>query len=351
MVMRTLLDATGWPLLAQGGPTFWMPQSISEHATQVNWIFYYIYYISLFFFLLIVGLMTFFVIRFRRRAAGQEAQPSPSHNTPLEVVWTAVPILLVATMFVLGFEGYMDLSVMPLNAYEVKVTGQKWKWQFEYPTGYVDEDLHVSVDRAVQLRLTSTDVIHGLFIPALRIKRDAVPGRYTKLWFKAAVPGEYPLLCTQYCGTGHSTMMARLIVHPRGEYEQWLERASNFVATMPPVEAGQRLYQLRGCKQCHSVDGAAGIGPTFRNLFGHEVALRSGGPVEADENYIRESILEPQAKVAAGFEPVMPKMPMTDPQIDALIAYIKSISDKGAAVTTSSPASLPAPTRTAPVAP
>jgi cytochrome c oxidase subunit II len=347
MAIRTLLGEVGAPLLAQGGPTFWLPQKISEHAAQVDWIFYYIYYIALFFFLLIVGLMTFFVIRFRRRTAGQEAQPSPSHNLALEVVWTAVPILLVATMFVFGLEGYTDLSVVPLNAYEIKVTGQKWKWQFEYPTGYVDEDLHVPADRSIQLTMTSTDVIHGLFIPALRIKRDAVPGRYSKLWFKAAVPGDYPLLCSQYCGTGHSTMLARLVVHPRGEYEQWLEKASNFVATMPPVQAGQRLYQLRGCKQCHSIDGGAGIGPSLRNLFGHAVALRGGGQVEADENYIRESILEPQAKIVAGFEPVMPKIALKEPEIGALLAYIQSLSDKGG-TGTSEPKTQPAATRPVP---
>ncbi len=274
MAMPTVLGIAGWPVLAQGGPTFWMPQELSAHASQVDWIFYYIFYISLFFFLLIVTLMTYFVIRFRRRSASQEALPSPSHNTPLEVVWTAVPIVLVATIFALGFEGYMDLAVTPLNAYEIKVTGQKWKWQFEYATGYVDEDLHVPVDRKIQLTITSLDVIHSLFIPALRIKRDAVPGRYSKIWFQARTPGEYPLLCAQYCGKEHSTMAAHLIVHPRGEFEQWLQKASNFLATVPPAEAGRRLYQLRGCQQCHSIDGTKGIGPTFKGLFGTAVKVR-----------------------------------------------------------------------------
>jgi cytochrome c oxidase subunit 2 len=324
-----------------------MPSQLSEHATRVDWIFYYVYYISLFFFLLIVGLMVFFVLRYRRRTPGQEALASVSHNTPLEVLWTVVPIVLVATMFFFGFQGYMDLTQAPLNAYNVDVNGQKWKWQFTYPTGYVDEDLHVPVDRPIQLTMTSSDVIHSLFIPALRIKRDVVPGRYTKIWFTAKAAGEYPLLCAQYCGTGHSVMGARLIVHPRGEYEQWLSRAGNFLATLPPVEAGQRLYQLRGCKQCHSLDGAAAIGPTFKNLFGHEVALSTGVRLAADENYIRESILEPQAKIVAGFDPVMPRGRVTDAEINALIAFARSQSDAGGSVPVAAAGTQPAATRPA----
>jgi cytochrome c oxidase subunit 2 len=344
MAMRTVLATGVWPVLAQSGSTFWMPQELSAHASQVDWIFYYIFYVSLFFFLLVVGLMTFFVIRFRRRSADQQAPPSPSHNTPLEVLWTAIPIVLVGTIFVLGFEGYMDLAVMPLNAYEIKVTGQKWKWQFEYATGYVDEDLHVPVDRKIQLTMTSTDVIHSLFIPALRIKRDVVPGRYSKIWFQARTPGEYLLVCAQYCGTGHSEMAAHLIVHPRGEFEQWLQKASNFLATEPPAEAGRRLYRIRGCQQCHSIDGSAGIGPTFQNLFGHETVFVDGSRHVVDENYIRNCILNPTSVRLPGFEQVMPRIQVTDAQIDALIAFIKTLSDTGGAAASQPEATEPAET-------
>ncbi len=153
MAVDTAQGAVIQAFLAQGGPTFWMPPEVSEHASRVDWAFHYVYYISVFFFLLIVSLMTLFVIRYRRRSADQKALPSPSHNLPLEVLWTAVPIVLVGTMFYFGFRGYMDIfSVMPLNAYNVNVTGQKWKWQFEYPTGYIDEDLHVPLGRQVQAR-------------------------------------------------------------------------------------------------------------------------------------------------------------------------------------------------------
>ncbi len=340
-----LLGTANGSILGQSGPTFWMPRELSDHASDVDWIFNYILYVSLFFFLLIIVLMTVFVIRYRRRP-GQEALSSPTHNLPLEVLWTGVPIILVGTMFFFGFRSYMDLGVIPLNAYEIKVTGQKWKWQFEYPTGYIDEDLHVPMDRPVQLTLTSTDVIHSLFLPNLRIKRDAVPGRYTKIWFRASEAGEFPLMCAEYCGTRHSDMLARLVIHPRGEFEQWLTKASNFLATMPPVEAGQRLYQLRGCKQCHSIDGVAGIGPSLKNLFGHPVQLQSG-QTTADENYIRESILEPSSQIVAGFEPVMPRIRLSDAEVGALIAYIKSLSEAGQGVPVGGSTTQPAATQPA----
>lgn len=327
-------------VLAQSGPTFWLPSQESQYARQVDFVFYYIYYISVFFFLLIVTLMVVFVIRFRRRSPGQEPLPSPAHNTSLEILWTGIPIFLAGTMFILGFHGLMNQVVVPLNAYEIQVTGMKWKWQFTYPTGYVDEDLHVPVDTTVALVLTSTDVIHGFYIPNLRLKKDAVPGRYTKMWFRVQQPGEYPIYCTQYCGTGHSSMRSLLIVHPPGEFEKWLQKASNFVATMPPAQAGQRLYELRGCKQCHSIDGLAGIGPTFKNLYGHEMVFVDGSRHLVDENYIRNCILNPTSVHLPGFENVMPKIAVTDPEINALIAFIKSLSDKAPPVqAASAPAS------------
>ncbi len=327
--MPTTLDMLAVRLLAQGGKSFWLPPRSSQQAAEVDWTFYYIYYVSLFFFLLIVTLMVVFVIRYRRRP-GQEALPSRHHNLPLELLWTGVPIILVATMFWFGFSGFMDFAYAPQNAYEIRVIGQKWKWQFEYPNGYIDQDLHVPVDRAVSLTLESNDVIHSLFIPALRLKRDAVPGRYTTAWFKADTVGTYPILCAEYCGTAHSDMLARLVVHERGGFERWLEQASNLLATMSPVDAGERLYQLKGCMQCHSLDGTAGIGPTFKDLYGRTVALRSGEIVTADDNYIRQSILDPQGQITAGFEGVMPLVQFSDDEIRAMIAFIRSISAAGA---------------------
>jgi cytochrome c oxidase subunit 2 len=193
----------------------------------------------------------------------------------------------------------------------------------------VDRDLHVPVNRPVRLVMSSTDVIHSLYVPAFRIKRDVVPGRYAKLWFEATEPGEYDLFCAEYCGTSHSDMLAHVIVHPVGEFETWLDRASNFLETMSPVDAGRKIFQVRGCAQCHSVDGTAKIGPSVKDVFGNTGLTAGGDSFTADENYLRRSILEPMADVVAGFEPVMPTYQgrLSEAEVTAVVEYLKSLSD------------------------
>ena len=305
----------------------WMPPRVSTVAHHVDWLFNFILAISVFFFLLIVVLMVVFVIRYRRRE-GRQAEASPSHNMALELTWTVIPLVLVVVIFFFGFRGFLDMTTAPANAYEILVDGQKWNWSFTYPNGYVDSNLHVPVQRPVRLVMTSADVIHSLYVPAFRIKSDVVPGRYSKAWFEATEPGQYELFCAEYCGTSHSDMIAQVIVHPPGEFERWLEQASDFLETMTPVEAGLKLFQIRGCQQCHSVDGIAKTGPSLLGVFGRTRALAEGGSVVADENYIRESILEPAAKVVAGFEPVMPTYQgrIKDEEITAIVEYLKSLS-------------------------
>ncbi|MGE5235258.1 MAG: cytochrome c oxidase subunit II [Acidobacteriota bacterium] len=326
-VTRELASLLGSQVTTLTDGTFWMPVQGSSTAPMVDQLFQFILWLSVFFFVLIVGLMVLFVVRYRRRVGREEPEPSPDHNMPLEVTWTVIPIALVIVLFAWGFKVFMDINTPPANAYEIQVTGQKWKWLFTYPDGHVDEDLHVPVDTPVRLVMTSEDVIHGFYIPAFRLKHDVVPGRYAKLWFRATTPGEYQLFCTQYCGTGHSNMLAKVVVHEPGGFEKWLQNASNFLKTMSPAQAGERLYRTRGCAQCHSVTGTAGIGPSFKGVFGHEVALSTGTSVLADENYVRESILDPQAKVVAGFQPVMPtfKGRLKDDEITAIIAYLKTL--------------------------
>ena len=310
--------------------SFWLPPGVSTVSHHVDWLFNLILAISVIFFLLIVVLMTVFVIRYRRRA-GAGAEASASHNTALELTWTAIPVVLVAVIFFFGFRGYLDMSTPPANAYEILVDGQKWAWSFTYPNGYVDSNLHVPVNRPVRLVMTSADVIHSLYVPAFRIKQDVVHGRYSKAWFEATAPGEYDLFCAEYCGTSHSGMVATVVVHPPGEFETWLESASNFLDTMTPVEAGRKLFQVRGCMQCHSVDGTAKVGPTLMGVYGRSGAMADGATVAADENYIRESILEPMTRVVAGYEPVMPTYQgrLKDAEITAIIEYLKSLSGNG----------------------
>ncbi len=315
---------------AGSGGGVWMPVDASTTAPKVDALFYFILVISLVFFALIVGLMVTFVVRFRRRG-NAEAQPSPAHNTALELLWSGIPLLLVIVIFAWGFKVYLDLNVPPANAYQVQVTGQKWKWLFTYPNGHVDENLHVPVDRPVKLVMTSEDVIHSFFLPAFRFKRDGVPGRYATLWFEATRTGEFQIFCAEYCGTSHSDMLAQVVVHPPGGFERWLREAAEATARMSPAEAGARLFRSRGCAQCHAMDGRARIGPPLGGLVGRRVVLRDGSVLVADENYVRESILEPQARIVAGYEPVMPtfKGRLADAEITALIAYLNAAGTGG----------------------
>ncbi len=308
--------------------SFWMPVQASQNAAATDHLFSFIFWLSAFFFALIMGLMILFVLRYRRRDPDQLGD-GPSHNTTLEVLWSVIPLGLVIAIFGISFVDYMKIvgpNAAP-NPYEIGVTGQKWKWTFTYPNGYVDDALHVPVDTPIQLTLSSEDVIHSLYIPAFRIKQDAVPGRYTKMHFRATAPGEYVIFCAEYCGTSHSAMLSKAVVHRPGEYEKWLVDASNFLDKMPPADAGKKLFTQRGCASCHSVDGAAGTGPTLKGVFGALQPLTTGQKVLADENYIRESILNPQAKVVAGFEPVMPTFQgrLKDREIGAIIEYLKTI--------------------------
>jgi cytochrome c oxidase subunit 2 len=313
-----------------GEPTFWLPRPSSNLAPGVDLNWAIVYWVSAFFFALVTFLMVWFVLRYRGKS-GDTPPPSASHSTPLEVAWSVIPTLIVIGMFWSGYRTYLDMATPPADAYEVRVEGQKWNWLFTYPNGYVDNNLHVEVGRPTVLVMTSKDVIHSLYVPEFRVKRDVMPGRYSKLWFIAVEPGQYDLFCAEYCGKDHSAMLAKVEVHPPGEFDRWLADASDFLKRMSPPEAGALLYNVRGCKQCHSLDGSAGTGPTFRGLWGSEERLADGGSVVVDENYVRESIVAPLARVTAGYEPVMPTYQgrLSDEEIAAIIEYLKTLGEGG----------------------
>ena len=294
------LLGTSGPLAAAVEKTFWLPRQASNHAGEVDFAWAAVYWLSVFFFALVTFLTVFFVLRYRTKT-GQRNKPSPSHHTPLEIFWSVVPTLLVVWLFWVGYSNYINLATPPANSYEIQVTGQKWNWLFTYPNGYVDGNLHVPKGTDVTLTMTSEDVLHSFFAPEFRVKRDVIPGRYTKLWFNATVAGEYDIFCTEYCGTSHSTMLSKLVVHERADFDAWLEEASDFLSRMPPAEAGEMLYNMRGCKQCHSVDGASGHhGPDLRTA---STAVRRSitdgtSLIAVDENYIHAVDREPDAAVA-----------------------------------------------------
>ncbi len=223
------------------------------------------------------------------------------------------------------------MAIAPPNAYEIQVNGRMWAWSFTYPNGYVDSELHVPVDTPIQLILSSADVIHSLYIPALRLKKDVVPGRYNKLYFQADRLGTYDIYCASYCGTNHSQMTSRLVVHDPDDYVRWLQEAANWQTRMTPIEAGEMIYRTRGgCYQCHSIDGSRIRGPSFKNLFGYEQIFTDGSRAIADENLIREFVFDPQKRIPAGYDPIMPSFKgiLKEQDVGAVIAYVKSLSDR-----------------------
>jgi cytochrome c oxidase subunit 2 len=309
--------------------SIWMPPEGSTMASEVDSLFYFILWASVFFLAVVTFASIWFIIRYRRR--GEPGLTTPiAHNTPLEVVWTVVPTILIVIVFIWGFRDFLKLNIIPHDAIEIKVTGQRWFWSFDYKEGAnTVNELVVPVDKPVKLLMSSQDVIHSFFVPNFRVKMDVLPNRYTITWFEATRTGEYDLFCTEYCGKGHSEMLGKVRVVTTSEYQKWLEEGSSMGEGVSLEEYGAQLYVKRACNTCHSIDGSANVAPTFKNIFGHDVFLSDGSRLSVDENYIRESILNPRAKIVQGYDPVMPTFQgiLKDRQVDALIAYIKSLSD------------------------
>jgi cytochrome c oxidase subunit 2 len=300
-----------------------LPERASTVAGQVDALLFFLIAVSLFFAGLIFVLVTIFAIKYRRRTADET--PRPIHGSlPLELIWTIIPLGLAMAMFGWGAWVYFSLSSPPADAMEIFVVGKQWMWKLQHPDGHREiNELHVPVGRTVKLTMTSEDVIHSFFVPAFRIKKDVVPGRYTMAWFQATKTGEYHLFCAQYCGTTHAEMIGKIVVMEPSAYEAWLRGGG---AAESPAAAGARLFQQFGCGGCHLPDGK-GRAPSLVGLFGKPVPLTTKQTVTADESYLRESILEPQAKIVAGYEPVMPayKGLIGEDGLAQIIVYIKSL--------------------------
>jgi len=313
----------------------YLPEQASSFADEIDWIHHVITDISVFFTVAIVGAMIYFAVRYRRRNGVDHETPAIEGNVFLEIVWTVVPTLICVYVAAYGFWGYQSLRQAPENSKIINVTGQKWSWTFQYENGKTSRDtLVVPVDEPIKLVMTSRDVLHSFFIPAMRVKSDVVPGQYTFVWFNAIKTGTYHVFCTEYCGRDHSRMLASLEVVSRAEYDRWLadDTEERLRAAMPPAELGQRLYRDLGCNACHSVDGTRLVGPTFLQLYNSEGVLVDGSTYVADENYLRRSILEPAADIVQGYANVMPSYEgqVTDEQIDAIIAFIRTLDDVAA---------------------
>lgn len=308
--------------------SLWLPQQASTFAQSVDWAFNLYLWISVAFFAIIVFLIVYFVFKYARKHPDQLAIAQITHHNLLEATWTAIPLLIVMALFVIGMKGYWNMRVAPSNAMQVDVTGRKWAWSFDYAKEGISTDtLVVPVHQPVHLRMTSTDVIHSFFIPAFRTKADVIPGRYHSLWFEATKTGVFQVFCTQYCGTNHSYMWTAVKVVTPDEFQTWVAAAADPSRGKTPAEFGEILYTQKGCVACHKVDGSTGIGPTWKGIWGATVALEDGRSVMVDEAYLKKSMMEPAAEVVKGFLPIMPPFQgvLSDKEVDALVAYIQSL--------------------------
>jgi len=316
--------------------TFWMPVAASELAKDVDATFNFIMWINYVFTALILVLLVVFVVKYRRRP-GVVADQSITHNTPIEIIWSVLPTILMAVIFWQGYVTFLDLRTAPKDALQIRVKAYTWGWNFVYPDGtMVAQQVAVPQGRPVTFIMSSQDTLHSMHLPAFRQKQDVLPDRYTQLWFPTDRIGDYRIYCTEYCGKDHSNMYARLQILSQADYEAWFAVASN-IALNPdgtkrtPEEIGQISYsQQYGCKSCHSLDGTKGIGPSFTetmSYWGKQRPLEGGATALVDDNYIRKSILDPHSELAQGFGKLMtvynPMLP--EEHIDGVIAFLKTL--------------------------
>jgi len=308
---------------------YWFPESASTFTGNVDWLFMFIFWVSLIFFAAIVGVMVHFCIKYRRKGDSIETEPSSSHNTNLEIAWSVGPSILLVIMFWYGAEGFFQMRVSRDDAEEIHVTASRWNWKFTYPDGDSSSELHLVNNRPTKLIMRSEDVLHSLFIAAMRQKADIVPGRYTYAYLEPNKEGEFRLACTEYCGQKHSKMRTMVTVHAndtrRKEDTQWIE------AEHPEWKNGERIYKIN-CSGCHNKDNVAGTGPAFGNLWAKgEETLVGGRKIKIDEDYIQNSIWYPDQDIVEGFGPVSKmnsfKGKLTPDDVREIIAYLKYLDD------------------------
>lgn len=319
----------GTPAMSESPWSLLPAASTNAQALDTLYVFFWI--LCGIAFVICIGAQAYFMWKYRKPEGGHAKTSPITHSGKLEFLWSAIPTFFFVILFAWGEVEYMKQASPPADAMDVRVTGQKWSWTIEYPQVKgcsLTNDLYVPVGQPVRLTMSSVDVIHSFFIPAFRLKKDVVPGRYTVMWFEATKPGLYPLMCTEYCGDEHSSMVGRVHVVEADKYDAALEEACKLEqgATEPLEDFGKRVVERGGCASCHTTDGTVKTGPSFKGLFGKSETMADGSTVTVDENYIRESILEPNAKIVSGFTPQMPSFAgrFDDKQIAALIAYIKA---------------------------
>lgn len=305
---------------------FWPPIA-SAYAGKVDWLVFGFSGVMVFFVLPVFVLLALFVFRYRK-GTRVPRNHRPVGSMPVEMAWIAIPFVAAMGLYLAATRLYYEARTPPADALELQVVAKQWMWKVQHPGGQREiNSLHVPSGRPVKLNMISQDVIHSLYLPALRLKQDLLPGRYTQLWFEADKNGRYDAYCAEYCGTNHSHMRARLIILPPREYERWLAQAGTALSL---ASQGEVLFRQFGCSGCH---GAAAVAhaPPLDNLYGRRVALDSGESVVADDGYLRDSILLPHKQVVAGFAPIMPSFAnvLDEEAVLRLVAYIKTLGRAG----------------------
>jgi len=302
------------------------PQAASEQAGQIDALYFFLVAVTAFFTALIALMVVVFAVKFHRKH-DDEVGEAIHGSLALELLWTIIPLGITMVMFVWGAQVFFHMTRAPKGAMEIYIVGKQWMWKAQHMDGSREiNELHVPIGRPVKLIMGSEDVIHSFFIPDFRVKADVIPGRLNTMWFTATKPGRYHLFCTQYCGTKHSAMIGWVTAMAPAEYEAWLG-GGGAGGTM--ADSGAKLFQDLACATCHLENGQ-GRGPVLKGAYGKPVTLQTGQTVTVDDAYIRESVLNPQAKVVAGFQPIMPTFQglVTEEQLLQLIAYVKSLGDQ-----------------------
>lgn len=350
MIFRVLAVLGLLPTVAHA--SFSLPVQGSDIAVVWDNLYDFLLWLSVFFFILVIGGMVYFMIRYRHQTGAKAKYMTGNHL--VEGIGVVIPTILLMVIFGWGWVVYHSMTQAPTDAMEVKVVGRQWKWQFLYDNGRSTDYLFVPINKPIKLVMSSNDVIHSMFIPAFRIKQDVVPGMYTSVWFEPKVPGKHQIFCAEYCGTSHSGMLSQAVVltedqwkqfesgkefdpkdFPIGGTEMAFEKSIHVTAAAParpaaPMQSlaarGHALFETKGCVSCHNSDGTNGTGPSLKGLYGKQVELSDGSTVAADENYLRESIEKPQAKIVKGFQPVMPTFlgQLDEQEMTSLIAFIKT---------------------------
>ncbi len=301
------------------------PESATEMAREIDALYFMALGITAFFSLLIAALVLYFAIRYRRRSENQVGKPDKG-GIWLEIMWSVIPLLILLVMFGWGAKIFFEARRPPSDAVAYYVTAKQWMWKFQHPDGRREiNDLHVPLGETIKLVMTSEDVIHSFFVPAFRVKMDVLPGRYTTLWFRADKAGTYRLFCTEYCGTEHSFMRGSVVVMEPRDYEAWL---GNRIHGPQRVATGEELFTRLACDTCHRSDSAVQA-PILDGIFGKLETFADGSEVLIDENYMRESILNPGAKLVDGYMAIMPTMQgrITEEELLQLIRYLKSLGE------------------------